>query len=191
MKINITYPVVKKSRYKLRMLLISLNCLFFAAGVISVLINLLVGGKLWCIVVTWSLWLVWSQIIAPDMIEYNRISQTIKLVVNSCILLALIDIFLAPGWAMNVVPMVCFSSLITVGILFFTDYQRQKQNMQPMFLLCIASIIGSGVGLIIWHEKNYWPLIVMGSCGLGLLIASAFRLRKELLTEMKKRFSIK
>ena len=77
------------------------------------------------------------------------------------------------------------------GVLFFTDLERQKQNMQPMLLLIILSLIGSGVGLPVWQEESRWALAVMGMVALVLLIACIATLGSDFLRELKRRFHVK
>ena len=138
-----------------------------------------------------SLYTVWSLVLSPDLVEYNRISQFIKLITCSCILLTMIDIFLAPGWAIEVVPIVCFGGLTIAGVLFFTDLEKQKQNMLPMLLLIFLAIIGSIVGLCLWHEESRWALAVMGAFALALLFACAVTLGNDFVRELRRGFHIK
>ncbi len=188
MKINITYPQPTKEKRLTQKMIKILKWPFLFSGYICLVINLVTGGKAWSIIVLWSLWIVWSTVISPTLIEYNRISQVIKLITNSCILLIFIDIFLSPGWAVEVVPIVCFSGLTLVGVLFFSDFERQQQNMFPMLLLIIISIICSIIGLIIWRAESRWALAVMGAFAFALLIGCVFKLGPSFIREVKKRF---
>lgn len=191
MRIEITYP--KPSRKKsLRAKLISiLKWPFLFAAYICPIINIATGGKAWSVIVLWSIWVVWSMAISPSLIEYNRISQFIGLIVNSCILLTLIGVFLSQGWAAEVVPIVCFCGLFIAGILFFTDLERQKQNMLPLLLLIFVSISCSVIGLIIWHGEGSWSMLTMGALALALLIALILIFGASFIRELKKRFYTK
>jgi hypothetical protein len=55
-------------------LMICCKWTFLFAGFICAVVNLSTGGKAWSIIVIWSMWLVWTQLVSPDMVEYNRIS---------------------------------------------------------------------------------------------------------------------
>ena len=68
--------------------------LFLLSALLCVTINIWAGGKAWSIIVLWSLYMIWTLFIHPDMIEYNRISQFTKVIVQSCIMLVLIDVFI-------------------------------------------------------------------------------------------------
>lgn len=191
MKVKITYPHgVKRKLQRRKFLRIARWPVLFAAVICPVL-NLVTGGKAWSLIVLMALYMVWTLVLSPDLVEYNRISQFIKLITCSCVLLALIDIFLAPGWAIEVVPIVCVCALAVSGVLFFTDLERQKQNMLPMLLLIGLTLVGSIVGLCLWHEESNWALAVMGVFSLILLVACVVTLDKDFLRELRRRFHTK
>ena len=120
-----------------------------------------------------------------------RSSQFIKATIYSCILMALIDIFLVSGWALDVISIVSFASVIISGILFFTDFNRQKQNMLPMFYLIVIALVWSMVGLFSALEVMSWPLIVLGGVTLLLLAVIIITLRGDFIRELKCRFHLK
>ena len=154
MTIKLTYPPVEKKRLQRSRLLAILRWPAAAAVIICPLVDRRTGAQGWSLVVLMSLYTAWTMVLSPDLVEYNRISQTIKLIACICILLALIDVFLAPGWAVTVVPLVCSAGLVVSGILFYTDLNKQKQNMLPMLLLIAVALPGALVGLQIWHGKG-------------------------------------
>ena len=189
MEIEITYP--KKSALKLqRHNIIRLaRWPFLFAAYICPIINLLTGGPAWSVVVVWGLWIVWSFSLSPGLVEINRISLFVKFLANAAMLLIIIDVFLSPGWAIEVVPIVCFAGLTVTGVLLFTDIDRQKQNMMPMLLFIVVSLASSISGLIIWgQDGDRWALGVMGAFAFALLIAGVSVLGNDFLLEVKKRF---
>ena len=121
------------------------------------------------------------------MIEYNRISQFVKLITLTSILLTIIDLCLAPGWAIEVVSILNFSALFVVGVLFFTDLERQKQNMMLLLFIIFYSIVTSVVGLSLYHTEDNWALAVMGVAFL-LLVLMMIVLKGTFINEFKKRF---
>lgn len=191
MQIKITYPPVEKRKLQRQKLLSIMRWPFLFAAVICPVVNLVTGGKAWSLVVLMSLYMAWTLILSPDLVEYNRISQLIKLIDCVCVLLALIDVCLAPGWAVEVVPVVCFCGLASAGALFFTDLERQKQNMLPMLLLIFLALAGSVFGLCLWHEESRWALAVMGVLAAFLLFACATILGSDFLRELRRRFHVK
>ncbi len=191
MKLKITYPPVEKHKLQRRHLLRIIRWPVLFIVVMSPVVNYIIGGKAWSLVVLMSIYMTWSLVLSPDLVEYNRISQWIKLISFSCSLLGMIDFFIAPGWAIDVVPIVCFGGLVITGVLFFTDIDRQKQNMLPMLFLIVIAILGSIVGVSIWRENSGWPLIIMGVTAGLLLLACIITLRGEFLRELKRRFHVK
>ncbi|MGI6151449.1 MAG: DUF6320 domain-containing protein [Christensenellales bacterium] len=190
MKIEPAYPAVQKSRLAAERLRYILRWCFSVASYVCVIVNLCVGGVAWSLVVLWSLWCVWSIFVSPSLVEYNRISQTSKSLMDVCVLLILIDTILSSGWAHFVVPIVSFGSLIVIGVLFLSDLPKQKHNMMPMVWLIAASFVAVIGSLIGWPQMG-WPMIVLGSTALLLLLVCIAVLRQDLLRELKKRFHTK
>ncbi len=191
MQIKITYPTVEKRKFGKKKLLNILRWPFLLAALGSTIVNLCVGAPYWFVIVLLSLYAVWKLGLSTDLVEYNRTSQSIKIVIFICVLLTLIDILLAPGWALFVVPIVCFSGILFCATLFFTDLETQKHNMLPLILLIFFSIIASSICLIFWHDHDFWPFIVLGAVSLILLISFVIILGADFRREMQRRFHIK
>lgn len=191
MKIKITYPKVSPKIIKHQRLINFMKWPLLIAVVICPIINLITGGKAWSLVVLMSIYMAWDLVISRDLVEYNRISQFVKLITLTSLLLITIDIFLSPGWALDTVPILIFSGLIVTSVLFFTDIERQKQNIFPFLFLILLSIFSSIIGLSFYHEKDSWPLTVMGAVALFLLITLSITLKENIINELKKGFSVK
>ena len=191
MKIKITYPKVSPKIIKHQRLINFMKWPLLIAVVICPIINLITGGKAWSLVVLMSIYMVWDLVISRDLVEYNRISQFVKLITLTSLLLITIDVFLAPGWALDAVPILIFSGLIVTSVLFFTDIEKQKQNIFPFLFLILLSIFSSVIGLSFYHEKDSWPLTVMGIVALFLLITLSITLKENIINELKKGFSVK
>lgn len=192
MKIDVTYPPFPKQKLLRTRLIRVMRGPFLFAAFLCPLLNLFTGGAAWSVIVLWSLWMVWSMFIAPSLVEYNLISRLIKLISESCVLLLLIDMLLSPGFAVEVVPIVCFCGLIAAGILFFSDPERQQQNMMPMLMLCGVSLLCAIVGLAVWwRQENAWALLVMGVLAVSLVVACFLKLGAGLVRNMKKYFATK
>jgi lipid-A-disaccharide synthase-like uncharacterized protein len=192
MHVKNTYPkVTKVSRDRKRMLNI-VRWPFLAVAVVAPIVNLCIGGPLWCILVILSLWIVWKMVLSPDLVELNRISQSIKATVWSSILIAVVDLlFVNNHFAIFVIPIVCFAGLANCIVLFFTNLETQKHNMLPLINFIFASIIGSLIALHFYHGRGDWPIFVL----LGLSVLSLFSLiivlGQDFKIEMKRRFHIK
>lgn len=191
MKIDITYPQVEKRTLHRRKLLRILRWPIWFVAYTCPIVNLAVGGEAWSVIVLVGLYILWRFILAPDLVEYNRISQTIKLTIAACIVLGLIDVLFSLGWALDVVPIVCFSGLGIAGILFFTDIHKQKQNMLPLLLLILLNMVGAILGLSLWKGVNRWAYTVMGALSAALLFACAVILGNDFLLEFRRRFHVR
>lgn len=191
MKIKITYPKVSPKIIKHQRLINFMKWPLLIAVVICPIINLITGGKAWSLVVLMSIYMAWDLGISRDLVEYNRISQFVKLITLTSLLLITIDVFLAPGWALEAVPILIFSGLIVTSVLFFTDIEKQKQNIFPFLFLILLSIFSSIIGLSFYHEKDSWPLTIMGAVALFLLITLSITLKENIINELKKGFSVK
>lgn len=191
MKIKITYPKVSPKIIKHQRLINFMKWPLLITVVICPIINLITGGKAWSLVVLMSIYMAWDLVISRDLVEYNRISQFVKLITLTSLLLITIDVFLAPGWALEAVPILIFSGLIVTSVLFFTDIEKQKQNIFPFLFLILLSIFSSIIGLSFYHEKDSWPLTVMGVVALFLLITLSITLKENIINELKKGFSVK
>lgn len=191
MKIKITYPEVAPEKIKQQKFRNFMKWPLLIAAIICPIINLAIGGKAWSLVVLMSIYMVWDLVISRDLVEYNRISQFVKLITLTALLLTIIDVFLAPGWAIEAVSILIFSGLIVTAILFFTDIERQKQNIFPFIFLILLSIFSSILGLSIYHEEDSWGLAVMGGVALILLITLSITLKENIINELKKGFSVK
>lgn len=191
MKINITYPTKNEKRIKREQILKIIRWPFLAAAYITPIINLIVGGLWWSVIVVVALFMIWNLFFEIDLVEYNRMSQFTKSVIYVCIMLFLIDLILIPGWVIEVISIVSFSSLIVSGILFFSDIERQKQNMMPLIVLIVLNVIGTILGLSLDEGKFYWTYIVMGSISVALIISCVIVLGKNFIRQFVKRFHIK
>lgn len=191
MKVDITYPPLGKQKQVKRKLIKAAGLVLLSAAVICPIVNIAVGGKAWSLIVLMGLYMVWTLVLSPDLVEYNRISQFIKLLLSSCLMLILIELFLAPGWAGVVVPIVGFGGLIVCAALFFSDMERQRQNMLPMLTLIFLAALGSAAGLLWLKPEVVWPMAVMGALSLALLISCIIALGRGFIMELHKRFHTK
>ena len=187
MEIKNVYPPLKRKLNRRRKLRTACGWCFLAAAAACVIVNICVGGKAWSAVALWALWMIWSTLLTPVLVENNLISQSARLLINTCILLILIDLTISSGWAAFVIPIVCYGMLIAIGIIFFLNVSKQRQNKMPM-LWVIAGAIVAAICAIFGFSLRNWPIIVLGSIAAALLIATIVILRSQLFAELKKHF---
>ena len=78
MKLKITYPPIEKRKLQRKHFLRVIRWPVLFAVVACPIVNLAVGGRAWSLIVLMSIYMAWSLILSPDLVEYNRISQSIK-----------------------------------------------------------------------------------------------------------------
>ena len=165
---------------------------FLGVSLAALIVNLCIGGPHWWVLVVLSLLVVWKMILSPDLVEFNRISQFIKATVWSSILIAAVDLlFVNNRFAMFVIPIVCFTSLASCIVLFFTNLEIQKHNMLPLINFIFVSIIGSAIALHFYNGIQNWPLIVLFCLSVLSLLSLIIVLGQDFKIEMKRRFHIK
>lgn len=191
MKMLNTYPPAKKQKLARSKINEWAKWPFLLAIYILPIVNVMTGLPAWSVVALWSLWIVWTMLFSPQLVEYNRISNVVKLITNVAILLVLIDLLLSPGWAIEVVALVGFGGLVILSILFFSNLQKQRQNLFPLLLFIFVTIALSITGLIIWRRDAHWSIIVLATTGGAFLLTTGIVLRKDLINEFAKRFHIK
>ncbi len=186
MVVREVYPQLSKQNRTLLKIRNVVGYVFLTASLVCLVVNYMIKGKPWSVVVVWSICSVWDIVFSPDRFEFNVINQTVKVVFHVIVLLWLIDICLVrTGWYKFVVPIVCFGALILTAIMLFIDINAQIHNSMPMIWLIIFSV-GFVVFMIINSEIE-WPVIVLGSVAVALLCLSILY-HKEFLLELKKRF---
>ena len=190
MNVKHTYPPVKQGSKNRRRMLSVVRWPFLLAAAASLIVNLAVAGPLWGVIAVLVLYIVWTMILSPDLVEYNRVSQSIKIVAWVSILLALIDILIVHSFSLFVIPIVCFSGLVVSIVLFFTDLRKQKHNMLPLILFEVVSMIGSGIVLCLWKSPYNWPYIVLLSLSAVGFLAKVIVLGKDFKIELERRFHI-
>ena len=191
MNVKNTYPSIKSNYNKRRKAVIVLKWPFILLAIASIIVNICIGGPCWCIVADFSLYVLWSLFVSPDLVEYNRISQSVKALWDVCILLVLIDIFLANGFALFVVPIVSFGGLAVCITLFYSNIKKQVHNLLPLVNFIFVSILGSVLALYFNHSSGDWPFIVLLGLSVIFLLTLIIVLKEDFKREFQKRLHIK
>ncbi|MEZ4357960.1 MAG: DUF6320 domain-containing protein [Eubacteriales bacterium] len=188
---NNTYPDVNKKSftlYDIRNILLWI----LVAGLISCgIVNLCVGGRPWFLYVLGAEIIFFVIFVYHPLVDHSFIQKFFLTTLLVCAYLLMIDYLNGnEGWSSLVVPIVCFSSLIVLGIMFFLYFQKQKQNFVSIYTLVFGSMIAVIMGIFGLFTIN-WPLIVLGSLALALFIISIVIFLKPLKRELKKKFHVK
>ena len=87
MKVDITYPSPPKKSKLFETIINIVKWLLVVSIIISPITNIFVGKRAWSLLVLWPVYVIWRAVLERDTVEYNRISQTSKLLIYICILL--------------------------------------------------------------------------------------------------------
>ena len=188
MEIKNIYPTLTRATRNRRKMLIVLRWPFILSAIASVIVNFLIGGPQWSIVAAFSLFAVWNLFLSIDLVEYNRTSQSVKMLVYVSILLALIDIFITDIFAWFVIPLVCFGGLTVCIALFFSNFDKQKHNMLPLISFAFISVIASLLTLLLNSGIESWPFIILLGLSVLFLIVLIILVKQDFARELRKRF---
>ena len=186
---KIIYPVPKRQYRFYKHLRNIARYSFILAGAICLLVNYLVKGKAWSIIVVWSLFATWRLIFSLRLVEFSIYSHAIKVMFYLIVLLILIDRFLAPGWAQTVVPIVLFAYLLVMFIIYFITYGRRRRHLLSITMLGILNLILIPYSLS-WPIRN-WVAFAFEIASIVLFIILIIINFKDIIYELKARFMMK
>ncbi len=186
---KIIYPIPEMQSTFYRNLRNIARISFIAAALICFLINFLVKGKMWSLIVAWSLFSVWRLVFSLRLVEFSIYSHAIKVTFYVVILLILIDHFLAPGWAETVIPIILFADLLVMFVLFFALYEKKDRHLVSIMLLGILNLVSIPYSIHSWPIRN-WIAFSFQIASLALFIVMIIVNRKDLIYELKARFQV-
>lgn len=191
MNINVVYPAKNIRRDIRRNAIYWAKYPFVLAALASLIVNLIVGGSLWSAIVIWSLWLIWQFFFIPTLVEHNRTSIAVKTSINVTILIVIIYL-VYPAWpGLEVAALVVVGGLLTTAILFFSNVSRQKQNVFPLLIFILISIIFASVAYVFRNKEPLgWAMIVAISLAFAIFLSTAIILKINFIRELKKRFML-
>ena len=164
---KIIYPIPERQRSFYRLFRQILRIVFIAAALICILVNLLVKGKPWSIIVAWSLFSLWRLFFSLRLVEFSIYSHAAGIALHTVILLLLIDHFLASGWAQTVIPIVFFGCLLVMFVIYYITYDRRHRHLTSILLLGLVNLLFIPYSIHSWPIENW--------------IAFAFQLASSLL----------
>ena len=164
MKMLNTYPPAKKQKLARVKINEWAKWPFLLAIYILPIVNVMTGLPAWSVVALWSLWIVWTMLFSPQLVEYNRISNVVKLITNVAILLVLIDLLLSPGWAIEVVALVGFGGLVILSIYFSLSSKTTAKSFSHWyFYFCHNCFINYRIN----HMAEQCALVNYRACNNG------------------------
>ena len=186
MQVHVTYPELtphsfwrRNSRELMRGIFVFLA---YACG----LINIVIGGIPWAVGAIGGLMVLWVAFFYRPLVEHTAIKKMTDVGAAVCLYLFLLDWVFGGGWSSFVVPIVLFAGLIIAGTFFLAYFKKQKRNFLPLFELTLGGFVAIFCGLVGWSRLD-WPLIVVGSVSLALVVLTAALHWKEIRVEFRKK----
>lgn len=186
MHVAVTYPSAHRSFWK-RNALSLWRSLFLLIAYVCLLIDLLTAGIAWSLVVIGGLAVLWILFFYRPLVENTPIKKLCDSALAVCLYLFLLDSVLGGGWSGFVVPIVFFGDLILIGAYFLLFFHKRKRDFLPFFELILIGLVATLTALVGFHSLN-WPMIVVGSVSLGLLVLCFVLFWKPLIWEIRKKF---
>ncbi|MBQ9424499.1 MAG: hypothetical protein IJU42_00970 [Erysipelotrichaceae bacterium] len=184
---KIIYPIPERQRMFFRRLREIVRIVFICASLICLLVNFLVKGKFWSIIVVWSLFSLWRLIFSLRLVEFSVYSHAVRVTLHTIILLFLIDHFLAPGWAQTVIPIVFFADLLLMFVIYYVTYDRRHRHLVSILTLGLINLISIPYSIRSWPIDN-WIAFAFQAASLLLFVVLIIISRKDLIYELKVRF---
>ena len=187
MHVHLTYPPATRLSFWKRNWLSLWRTAFLFAGYTCLIVNFLTGGIAWSFLVVGGLMLFWIVFIYRPQVENTLIKKLCDVLIATCLYLLLVDSVLGTSWSGFVVPIVFFGDLIFIGMFFLLFFRKQKRNFLPLFELICAGIVATLIALVGMRTLN-WPMIVVGSVSLGLLVLCMALFWQPMKVELQKKF---
>ena len=184
---KIIYPIPERQRMFFRRLREIVRIVFICASLICLLVNFLVKGKFWSIIVVWSLFSLWRLIFSLRLVEFSVYSHAVRVTLHTIILLFLIDHFLAPGWAQTVIPIIFFADLLLMFVIYYVTYDRRHRHLVSILMLGLINLISIPYSIRSWPIDN-WIAFAFQAASLLLFVVLIIINRKDLIYELKVRF---
>lgn len=190
MKIKNDYPKIKKKVNKFLIFRRIMLLLFLVSIIVCTIVNLSVGGKKWMLYVIGAEVIFYFAFLNKPLIDNAFVKRFTEVVFIVCAYLYLIDLIEKTSWSYFVISIIAFSILIFQLLLFFMEYKNQKKKFMTMFLTAVCSVIFCVLAASKVVKIN-WPVIVLGSLGVLVLLILFIFYRKPIINDLKKYYSTK
>jgi len=186
MQVHITYPELTPHSFWRRNRRELIRGLFIFLAYACGLINLTVGGVPWALAAIGGLAVLWIAVFYRPLVENTVIKKITDVGGAVCLYLFLLDGIFGGQWSGFVAPIVFFADLIIAGTYFLAYFKKEKRNFLPLFELSLAGLVAIFCGLVGWQRLD-WPLIVVGSVSLALLVLTVALHFRAIAEEFKKK----
>ncbi|MEG1523669.1 MAG: DUF6320 domain-containing protein [Clostridia bacterium] len=163
---------------------------FFVSGfIMSVIANLVLGGKPWCLYVLLSEYIFYTRFLTWDLVETSIIKRCFSILFPVCFLLLLIEILEpnVPWSSQMLIPFLYLIALILSSITYFSLFNYQKTNIMPLLHIVSGSMISLIIGMVFIGKLSV-ALISFSFFSLLFILVSIIWYRKAILAELRKKF---
>ncbi|MEA4998651.1 MAG: DUF6320 domain-containing protein [Candidatus Limiplasma sp.] len=186
MQVHITYPEIQAHSFWRRNHRELMRAVFVFAAYACAFINIALGGIPWALAAIGGMAVLWIAVFYKPLVENTAIKKITDVGIAACLYLFLLDEVLGGGWSALVVPIVLFADLIVAGTFFLAFFKKEKRNFLPLFELTLGGFVAILTGLVGWNKLD-WPLIVVGSVSMALVVLTAALHWKEIKVEFRKK----
>lgn len=186
---NNNYPKIKKKLNKFLLIRRIILIVFLISIITCTIVNLAVGGKLWMLDVIGGEIIFYFAFLNQPLVDNTFIKRFTVVILIVCAYLYLIDKIDHTNWSYFVITIIGFAILIVQITLFFSAYKNSRKKFIPMFWTSIGSLILCILALVRVIKLN-WPIIVIGSLALFILLSLFSFFHKTIISELKKYFNV-
>lgn len=180
------YPATNSRKFVLAVARHVVAIVFIAAIIVCGIVNICIGGEPWVFYVVGAEVVFWTLFMRWPLVETSFMTKLFEAVAVVIGYLYLINGLSKGHWVQDVTPIVLFSMIIVLSILFIADKKRKERNIIPIIILILGAIVMFMFAVFL--AEISWQIIVLGAVALlsiGALISFFF---KPLTEEFKKRF---
>ena len=160
----------------------------FAAGfLITLIVNLAVGGPAFCLVVLLSECVFWIAFAYRPLVENSVVTKVTDVAIATCVLLMIVNWVTGGTWSDAVVGWIVFALMILVGCAFLLGLHTRKVDMMPLFWMILGSIAVEASVLLGLIEFT-WPALIACFIAVFFTVLGIIFYREALFSELKKRF---
>jgi len=186
MQVHVTYPELISHNFWRRNRRELMRGLFVFLAYACGVVNLAVGGKPWALAAIGGLAVGWIIVFYKPLVENTAIKKITDAGAAVCLYLFLLDGIYGGNWSGFVAPIVFFADLVIAGTYFLAYFKKEKRNFLPLFELSLGGLVAIFCGLVGWSRVD-WPLIVVGSVSLALVLLTMVLHWKEIRVEFSKK----
>ncbi|MEG1548509.1 MAG: DUF6320 domain-containing protein [Clostridia bacterium] len=189
---NITsklYPEITAPKFNFIVLRQCVFYLFVSAFILSMIANIILGGKPWCLYALFSEYIFYTRCMTWDLVETGIIKRAFAIVFPICSLLVLIEILepSVPWSSQKLIPLIYFALLALASTVYFLWFNDQKTNLMPLLHSVTAAMISLLIGMIFIGKLSV-ELMLFSGLSIIIIIISMIWYRKTVISEIKKKF---